>query len=112
MIEKVKDNLSRNNQVLFFVNRRGYSPFVLCKNCLKTFDCPFCSINLVYHKIRNNLTTLDSSELNKQYDIICDLIKAKNDLANTINENTNEITDSLNRIEGMIDAPKPRRRRK
>ena len=55
LIEKVKDNLSRNNQVLFFVNRRGYSPFVLCKNCLKTFDCPFCSINLVYHKIRNKV---------------------------------------------------------
>jgi len=55
LIEKVKENLSRNNQVLFFVNRRGYSPFVLCKNCLKTFDCPFCSINLVYHKLRNKV---------------------------------------------------------
>ncbi len=53
-----------------------------------------------------------SQELHKQYEIICDLIKAKNQLTQTINDNTNEITDSLNRIEGMIDAPPPPRPRR
>ena len=47
---KVKDHLKKNDQVLFFMNRRGFAPYALCKNCVKVFSCPNCSINLVYHK--------------------------------------------------------------
>ena len=50
IIEKVNDHLKKNDQVLFFLNRRGFSPHALCKKCLKSFSCPNCSINLVYHK--------------------------------------------------------------
>ena len=50
IIEKVKLHLSKNDQILFFVNRRGFSPNVFCKKCLKIFSCPNCSINMVYHK--------------------------------------------------------------
>ena len=49
-IKKVESHLQNGDQILFFLNRRGYSPFVLCKNCLKIYSCPNCSINLVYHK--------------------------------------------------------------
>ena len=48
--EKVNYHLEKGDQVLFFLNRRGYSPNVICKNCLKSFVCKNCSINLVYHK--------------------------------------------------------------
>ncbi len=41
--------------MLFFLNRRGFAPFVFCKKCLKNFICPNCSINLVYHKHKKNL---------------------------------------------------------
>ncbi len=54
-IEKVKEHLDLGDQILFFVNRRGFAPYVLCKNCLKVFSCPNCSINLVYHKHKQNL---------------------------------------------------------
>ena len=54
-IEKVKDHLDLGDQVLFFINRRGFAPHVLCKKCLNIFSCPYCSINLVYHKNKNNL---------------------------------------------------------
>ena len=54
-IEKVRDHLNKNDQVLFFVNRRGFAPYVLCKKCLKVHACPNCSINLVYHKKKENL---------------------------------------------------------
>ncbi len=50
IIEKVNTHLKKNDQVLFFLNRRGFSPHALCKKCLKSFSCPNCSINLVYHK--------------------------------------------------------------
>ena len=48
--EKANYHLAKGDQVLFFLNRRGFSPNVICKNCLKSFVCKNCSINLVYHK--------------------------------------------------------------
>ena len=54
IIEKVNFHLKKNDQVLFFLNRRGFSPHVLCNKCFNSFTCPNCSINLVYHKNRNN----------------------------------------------------------
>ena len=55
IIEKVNFHLERKDQVLFFLNRRGFSPHALCKNCLISYSCPNCTINLVYHKNKNNL---------------------------------------------------------
>ena len=55
VIQKVNLHLAKNDQVLFFLNRRGFSPNVLCKKCFNSFSCPNCSINLVYHKNKNNL---------------------------------------------------------
>ena len=55
IIEKVNFHLERKDQVLFFLNRRGSSPHVLCKNCLTSYSCPNCTNNLVYHKNKNNL---------------------------------------------------------
>ena len=54
-LEKVKLHLDKGDQVLFFLNRRGFSPFVLCKKCINVFSCPNCSINLVFHKKNNQL---------------------------------------------------------
>ena len=55
IIDKVNFHLDKNDQVLFFLNRRGFSPHVLCSKCFNSFSCPNCSINLVYHKNKNNL---------------------------------------------------------
>ncbi len=55
IIEKVNLHLEKKDQVLFFLNRRGFSPNALCNKCFTSFTCPNCSINLVYHKNKNNL---------------------------------------------------------
>ena len=55
IIEKVNLHLEKKDQVLFFLNRRGFSPNVLCNKCFSSFTCPNCTINLVYHKNKNNL---------------------------------------------------------
>ena len=55
IIEKVNLHLDKDDQVLFFLNRRGFSPYVLCSKCFNSYSCPNCSINLVYHKNKNNL---------------------------------------------------------
>jgi len=54
-LEKVNEHLEKGDQVLFFINRRGFAPYVLCKKCLNVFSCPNCSINLVYHKNNKQL---------------------------------------------------------
>ena len=43
-------NLKNKNQVLFFLNRRGYAPTKICANCHAAVQCQHCAVNLVYHK--------------------------------------------------------------
>jgi primosomal protein N' (replication factor Y) len=54
-IEKVNHHLQKGDQILFFLNRRGFAPFVICKRCYNKFLCPNCSVNLNYHKSKNFL---------------------------------------------------------
>jgi len=54
-INRVNKYLEKGDQVLFFLNRRGYAPFVICKKCDLKFQCPNCAINLNYHKKLNKL---------------------------------------------------------
>ena len=51
----VKIYLEKKNQILFFLNRRGYSPFLVCKKCGFKHSCPDCSIYLTYHKFSEKL---------------------------------------------------------
>ncbi len=55
IIKKANYHLEKKDQVLFFLNRRGFSPHVLCNKCFNAFACPNCSINLVYHKKKDIL---------------------------------------------------------
>ncbi len=55
IIAKANYHLEKKDQVLFFLNRRGFSPYVLCNKCFNAYNCPNCSINLVYHKKKNIL---------------------------------------------------------
>ena len=54
-INLVNSYLEKNEQALFFLNRRGYAPFMICKNCGFKHACPDCSIYLTYHKSINKL---------------------------------------------------------
>jgi len=54
-ISKVNQYLQKGDQVLFFLNRRGYAPFVICKKCGNKFQCPNCAVNLNFHKKINRL---------------------------------------------------------
>ncbi len=54
-IDKVNKYLEKGDQILFFLNRRGFSPFVICKKCFKKFQCPNCELSLNYHKKLNKL---------------------------------------------------------
>ncbi len=47
---EIKDRLNRNEQVMVLLNRRGYSPLVLCRSCGETLQCKNCAIALTHHK--------------------------------------------------------------
>src|SRR5580658_210519 len=47
---EIKERLERKEQVMILLNRRGYSPVVLCRTCGKTLECQNCAISLTHHK--------------------------------------------------------------
>jgi primosomal protein N' (replication factor Y) len=54
-LQLIEGFLKKKEQVLFFLNRRGYAPFLICKKCGFKHLCPNCSIYLTYHKLINKL---------------------------------------------------------
>ena len=50
LTEEIKERLDRREQVMILLNRRGYSPLVLCRACGKTLECKNCAIALTHHK--------------------------------------------------------------
>ena len=48
----IADRLSKKEQVMLFMNRRGYSSFVSCRKCGETVKCPHCDVSLTLHKKR------------------------------------------------------------
>jgi primosomal protein N' (replication factor Y) len=51
----IEDTLGRGEQVLLFLNRRGYAPLTLCRACAHRYECPNCSAWLVEHRFRRSL---------------------------------------------------------
>jgi primosomal protein N' (replication factor Y) (superfamily II helicase) len=47
---EIKERLNRKEQVMVLLNRRGYSPVVLCRTCGKKLECQNCAIALTHHK--------------------------------------------------------------
>ncbi|OEF99122.1 primosomal protein N' [Vulcanibacillus modesticaldus] len=47
--EKIDDRLNKQEQIVLFLNRRGYSTFVMCRSCGYVMKCPHCEISLTYH---------------------------------------------------------------
>lgn len=46
----IKQTVERNEQVILFLNRRGYAPLILCVECGHKLTCPMCSAYLVQHR--------------------------------------------------------------
>lgn len=46
----IKDRLEKHEQIMLFMNRRGYANFVSCRSCGEAIRCPHCDVSLTYHK--------------------------------------------------------------
>jgi len=57
--EKLRDEIEKNllekKQTILFLNRRGFSTFIMCRDCGYTVKCKRCDITLTYHKRENLL---------------------------------------------------------
>ncbi|MBN2209201.1 MAG: primosomal protein N' [Candidatus Coatesbacteria bacterium] len=53
--DAVGETLAAGEQVLLFVNRRGFSPFLTCGRCGHVFRCDHCDITLTYHSTRSSI---------------------------------------------------------
>ncbi|MED4463251.1 primosomal protein N' [Metabacillus fastidiosus] len=55
LIEKLQDRLVKGEQSVLFLNRRGYSSFVMCRDCGYVIQCAHCDISLTYHRFSQSL---------------------------------------------------------
>ena len=53
--EAIKKNIENKHQTILFLNRRGFSTFIMCRDCGYTVKCKRCNIALTYHKEDNKL---------------------------------------------------------
>lgn len=54
-LDTIKRHLQKGNQVLVFINRRGFSPVLFCHQCGWMADCPSCDAHLTFHRQANTL---------------------------------------------------------
>ena len=55
LYEAIEKNLNDKLQTILFLNRRGYSTFIMCRNCGYTVKCKNCNISMTYHSYENKL---------------------------------------------------------
>lgn len=53
LYREIQNTLAKGQQIILFLNRRGYSTFVSCRECGEVMTCPECGISLTYHKKEN-----------------------------------------------------------
>lgn len=53
--EEILNNINKKEQTMIFLNRRGYTSYLTCKDCGKVFKCPNCDVAMTYHKNSNLL---------------------------------------------------------
>jgi len=55
LYEEMKNNLKNKRQTILFLNRRGFSTFIMCRECGYTMQCKNCNISMTYHRFENKL---------------------------------------------------------
>lgn len=56
LLKKIEDRLLKKEQIILFLNRRGYATLVQCQSCGELLTCPHCSSHLTYHQSKANLS--------------------------------------------------------
>ena len=54
-VNLINDRISKKEQIMILINRRGYSNYIICNECAHVLKCPNCDISLTYHKSNKTL---------------------------------------------------------
>jgi primosomal protein N' (replication factor Y) len=65
--EAVQTVIEKNRQVILFQNRRGYTPYQICKVCGWVAQCRYCDVSLTYHKARINCFVIIAGQIIHQW---------------------------------------------
>jgi primosomal protein N' (replication factor Y) (superfamily II helicase) len=55
LFEMLKSRMERKEQTVLFLNKRGHSSFVMCRDCGYVMNCPHCDISLTYHRVNEQM---------------------------------------------------------
>lgn len=53
--DAIEEKLKNKEQIILFLNRRGFSNFISCRSCGEVIKCDDCDISMTYHKAKNRL---------------------------------------------------------
>ena len=91
--DKILEKLEKKEQVILFLNRKGYANYVMCASCGEVKKCPNCDISLTYYKNDNQLRC-SYCEHSEKYINFCDKCHEKD--LNIMGVGTEKIEEELN----------------
>ena len=95
LINEIKDRLSKKEQIILFLNKRGYSSYQMCSNCGQVVKCPNCDITLTYHK-NSNMNRCHYCGYANNVSSICPYCKTK--ALNNFGLGTEKVEEELNKL--------------
>jgi primosomal protein N' (replication factor Y) len=95
--EAITQRLERKEQVILFLNRRGYSTSLQCPKCGYVAGCPNCSVSLTYHRTEQNLVCHICSHV-EAVPAACPNEKCKNPAIRYAGLGTQKVEDMLQRL--------------
>lgn len=76
LYKALEENLSRSQQSMLFLNRRGFSTFISCRSCGYTVECKACDVSMTYHR-NKNLLICHYCGLSQKPPLICPSCQSK-----------------------------------
>lgn len=95
LTEKINEKLNNKEQVILFLNRKGYANYVMCSNCGEVKKCPNCDISLTYYK-KDNLLKCSYCEHFEKFKNTCS--KCNEQDLNIMGVGTEKIEEELNNL--------------
>lgn len=93
--DKIETQLKSGNQIILFINRRGYSPMIICSECGYVARCLNCDVSLNYHKDENRLKC---HYCGGRYEVLGTCPQCKGNKLKKSGTGTQKVCDEINKI--------------